>query len=103
MKKRIYLDKQAKKELRQFPEKVQIKFEAYIIRLRQQGKLEFPESKKINNKLFELRVKIKNTYRGFYTYLGKTYIIILHFFKKKAQKTPLKNLKTAQRRLRQYE
>lgn len=103
MKKRVFIDRNAEKELRKFAEEVQIEFEAYFEILRQKGKLDFPESKKIDKNLFELRVKFKGEYRGFYAYIGRKYIIIFHFFRKKTQKTPIRNIKTAKRRLKQYE
>jgi len=103
MKKKIFFDKNAEKELRRFVEKVQIEFEGYFLILKKEGKVDFPESKKIDKNLFELRVKFKGEYRGFYAYVGKIYIIILHFFKKKTQKTPIRNIKTAKRRLKKYE
>ena len=103
MKKRLLIDSRAEKELRKFIDKVQIEFEAYFVILKKEGKLEFPDSKKIDKNLFEIRIRYKNQYRGFYAYAGKEYVIVLHFFKKKTKKTPLKNIKTAKRRLKQYE
>ena len=101
--KKIYLDRNAREELRNFPEKVQIDFEAYFDILKREGMLEYPYSKKIGKNLFEIRVKYKGEYRGFYTYLAKEYILILHFFQKKSRKTPINNIKTAKRRLKNYE
>lgn len=103
MKKKVFLDRNAERELRRFNQKVQIEFEAYLEILRQEGKLDFPEAKKIDRKLFEIRIKYKGEYRGFYAYVGKQYIIALLFFQKKSQKTPLKYIKTAKRRLSYYE
>lgn len=103
IKKKIYLDKNVKKELSEFSEEIQDEFHAHFKILEEKGKLEFPEGRKITKNLFEIRIKYKGEYRGFYAYIGKTDIIVLHFFKKKTKRTPLKNLKTAERRLRQYE
>ena len=103
IKKKIYLDKNAEKELSKLNEKIQDKFHARLKILEEEGKIEFPEGKKATKNLFEIRIKLKGEYRGLYAYIGKTDIIILHLFKKKTQRTPLKNLKTAQRRLKQYE
>lgn len=103
MKKRIFLDKNAEKELRQLSEKVQLEFEAFFKILELEGKLDFPQAKKITKDLFEIRIKLKGEYRGFYAYVGKLDIIVLHFFRKKAQKTPIKDVELAQRRLKQYE
>lgn len=103
MKKNIFVDKKAEKELQDFDEDVQLAFEAYFEVLRLEGKLDFPQAKKITKDLFEIRVKLQGEYRGFYAYIDKLDIVVLHFFRKKTQKTPIKNLELAQRRLKQYE
>jgi len=103
MQKRLYFDKNALRELRKFSEAVQIEFEALFTILKEKGRLEYPEPKKIDKKLFELRVKYKGQYRGFYAYAGKTYIVILCFFRKKTRRTPIRFIKLAKRRLSQYE
>ena len=102
-KKTVYLDSNAKRELHQFPQAVQIGFAADFKILALEGKLDFPKARKIDRNLYELRIKILDIYRGFYAYIGKTDIIILHCFQKKTNKTPLKDIKTAKTRLRQYE
>jgi len=103
MRKNIFLDKNAEKELRKLSEEVQLEFEAYFKILEVVGKLELPYAKKVTRDLFEIRAKVKGEYRGFYAYIGKLNIVVLHFFRKKTQKTPLKDLELAQRRLKQYE
>ncbi len=103
MKKNIFLDKHAEKELREFEEEVQLEFEAYLKILGLEGKLDFPHAKKITRDLFEIRIKLRGEYRSLYAYIGKINIIILHFFRKKTQKTPIKDLELARRRLRLYE
>jgi len=103
MKKNIFVDKNAEKELREFSEEVQLAFEAHFKILELEGKLDFPQAKKITRDLFEIRVKLQGEYRGFYVYIGKLDIVVLHFFRKKTQKTPIKDLELAQRRLKQYE
>lgn len=103
MKKNIFLDKNAEKELRKFGEEVQLEFEAYFKILKYQGKIDLPHAKKITRNLFEIRVKLQGEYRGFYAYIGNLDIVVLHFFRKKSQKTPIKDLELAKRRLKQYE
>ena len=103
MKKNVFLDKHAENELREFGEEVQLEFEAYFKILGLEGKLDFPHAKKIGRDLLEIRIKLQGEYRCFYAYIGKLDIIILHFFRKKTQKTPIKDLKLAQRRLKLYE
>lgn len=103
MGKEVFYDKNALKELREFNIDVQREFQAYIGILASEGKLEFPEAKKVTKELFEIRVTQDGIYRGFYAYLKNGYIVILHFFQKKTQKTPLKNTKLAKQRLKLYE
>lgn len=53
-----------------------------------------PYIKKLQNKLYELRISAKVAIRIFYTIHNNEYYL-LHAFKKKTQKTPQKELKTA--------
>ena len=103
MRKEIFYDKNARKELDNFKGEVQEEFGAHIKTLRQEGKLEYPEARKVAKNLFEIRVVYQGAYRGFYAYIKNDYIVLLHFFEKKVQKTPLKNLKLAHQRLKQYD
>jgi len=103
MKKEIFYDRNALKELNELNKEVQKDFQAYIAILASEGKLEFPEAKKIARNLFEIRVTREGVYRAFYAYVRKEYIVLLHFFEKKTQKTPLKNIKLARQRLKRYE
>jgi phage-related protein len=102
-KKIVTIDRRAGKELKGFSVKVKLEFDALIYTLRNEGKLSLPEGKKISRNLFEIRVKVGSIYRGFYAYVGRNEIIILHFFQKKSQKTPIRNFEVAERRLREYE
>ena len=103
MRKAIFYDRRAVEELRDFRKEVQEEFQAYIKTLRLEGKLEYPEARKVTKNLFEIRVLHEGAYRAFYAYFREDSIVILHFFQKKTEKTPLKNLKLAQQRLKQYE
>jgi len=103
MKKIVKIDTRAEEELAEFSDKVQIKFEGLIEMLKTDGRLEYPNGKKINKNLFEIRVKLDGVYRGFYAYLINNIVLILHFFKKKSQKTPSKDILVSERRLRDYE
>ena len=57
-----------------------------------------PFSTKIANNIFELRISGKVAVRLFYTFY-RDEAIILHGFIKKTQKTPRRELETAQRKL----
>ena len=57
-----------------------------------------PHSKRINNELYELRIQGKEEIRIIYAFLGRK-IYLLHGFKKKKQKTPVKYIGVATNRL----
>src|SRR3990167_11557513 len=58
-----------------------------------------PYIKKLQSKLYELRISGKVEVRIFYTIFNNEYYL-LHAFKKKSQKTPTKELKVAIDRMR---
>lgn len=102
MKKNVLFDARAVRELEKFGKDVQLSFQSYIMVLGSEGRLEFPDARKISSDIFEIRVECKGAYRGLYAYMHKDAIIILHFFNKKSQKTPLKNSAVARQRLNMY-
>jgi phage-related protein len=53
-----------------------------------------PDIKKLQRGLYELRILGKSSIRVFYTIIRREYLL-LHAFKKKSQKTPLKEMKIA--------
>lgn len=64
--------------------------------------LGMPHTRAMGDGLFELRVKgIEGIARVFYCTMIGQKIIVLHSFVKKTEKTPQKELKLAQRRLRE--
>lgn len=62
--------------------------------------LKSPYSKKMQNRLYELRISGSAAIRIFYTICNNEYYL-LHAFKKKSQKTPKKELKTALDRMKE--
>jgi len=100
---KVFFDIKAQKEFEEFVEPVQKKFDFVLKTLREIGRLDFPDSRKVYRNLYELRIKFQGEYRGLYAYLIQSQIVILRFFRKKSQKTPIKDLKTAKRRLKYYE
>ena len=58
-----------------------------------------PNSKKVKNKIFELRIRGKQEVRIFYTILDKK-IILFHVFLKKSQKIPKYEIELAERKLK---
>ena len=62
------------------------------------NKLEMPHSKRINNRLFELRISGSVKVRIFYEFKNKK-VYLVHGFIKKSQKTPQKEIDTAMKRV----
>jgi len=60
--------------------------------------LGMPHAKKLTGKIYELRIRGKEEVRIFYAFV-KNQIYLLHAFRKKAQKTPTKEIKVALQRL----
>lgn len=102
MKKKVFYDANALAELRAFAESVQEDFGALVRILGEEGRLSYPDARKITKELFEIRIMSNGAYRGFYAYIWEEHVVILHFFQKKSQRTPLKNIATALKRLRGY-
>lgn len=102
MKKNIIFDKNAIVELDAFSNEVRDAFDGLVRILWEEGRLAYPDARKVASELFEMRIMEQGVYRGFYAYIWQDHIVILHFFQKKTQKTPLKNIKTALNRLRRY-
>jgi len=71
----------------------------HVIELLQEygSDLRMPHSRKVGDKLFELRVLGVKNVRIFYTY-HKRSAVLLHGFIKKTQETPRREIETAQQR-----
>ncbi len=90
---REFIDKQEKT--------TQTKIDGYMNLLADHGPfLKPPYVKKLQGKLYELRVSGEVTVRIFYTIFKNEYYL-LRAFKKKSQKTPQNELKTALDRMKQ--
>ena len=61
-------------------------------------RLGMPHSKKIEDGLFELRIRGAQEVRFLYTFRKEQIVIVLHGFVKKSQKLPMRDLKLAQQR-----
>jgi len=102
VKKKIEIDQRALKEIDKFDEEVQVRITAALDVLARDGFLKEPYGKRIDNDIFEIRIKYKGQYRALYAYLKKGIIVVLSAFRKKTQKTPLKEIKKAKLRLSQH-
>ncbi len=58
--------------------------------------------RQIEGKLWEIKIKAKdNSYRIFYVIINKNTFILLHIYKKKSQKAPIKELDLAKKRMKE--
>ncbi len=90
-------------EFRKFIMKLDSDSKARVVRdvdfLKENGmRLAMPYAKKIDKELWELRTSGKQKVRIFYSIKGNQ-VYVVHWFIKKSQKTPIKELNTAIRRL----
>lgn len=102
MKKQIEIDVRAAKEIDTFSEDVKIKITALLDILSRDGFLKEPNGKRIDEDIFEIRIKHSGQFRVLYAYMVKSKVLVLSAFVKKTQKTPLKEIKKAKKRLIQH-
>lgn len=104
-KKSVEIDPKALDEFLKLRIEVQDLFVALFRILERDGQLREPDAKKIRgyDNLFELRIRNSGQWRGFYGYIKQNRVIIVHFFHKKTQLLPQKELRIAIKRLTKYE
>lgn len=96
--KQILLEYNADKEIRRFPRSIQKEFVQLIKELAHYGFLKYPNAKKFSgHDLFEIRIKNNGIYRFIYCYT-QDFVLFLCAFKKKMQKTPLREIEKAKKR-----
>lgn len=96
--KEIYFESHANKEMSILPPAVKQAFVELLKELGNFGILRYPEARKLSGyNIYEMRVRNNGIYRCIYCY-EKEYIVLLSVFKKKTQKTPIRELKKAKRR-----
>ncbi len=97
---RIYIDPGVEKFISSLEKQTVAKVLRTIDLLEEFGyRLGMPHSKKITNKLFELRVRGQQEIRIFYCFHEHT-IYLIHGFVKKSQKTPRGELEKARKKLK---
>ncbi|MGI6484196.1 MAG: type II toxin-antitoxin system RelE/ParE family toxin [Candidatus Dojkabacteria bacterium] len=98
LKKEIYILEQAEEEIDLLPNLVRKRYWELITEFEQKGYLEYPDSKKLEGyDLFEIRIIVDGIYRIIYCYYNN-FVIILSAFRKKTQRTPLKEIQKALKR-----
>lgn len=91
----------AVRKLRQFidaqSDEVQAEYLKLVEQLEKDGRLVEPFGKKLDKGLFEMRIRRGGQVRVLYFYKEKEYVVGVHGFVKKTQKTPPQELKQAMR------
>ncbi len=103
MKKELRYHPLAEKEFKKLPKKVQLEFEAIYKVLEERGELREPDGKKLDTNLYEMRLRVNGQWRAFCGYIGKVFILVSVFYLKKEQKVKQNILKTAKKRINEYE
>jgi phage-related protein len=87
--------------LDQLDEKTQVRFLWSIEQLRQRNvRAQAPLVRSLEGKLWELREESRgNIYRVMYFFFTGRRIVLVHGFQKKTQKTPRRDIETAQQRI----
>jgi phage-related protein len=100
----VVFDSRALKDFQKLSCEVKTDFQALIEILEEDGKLEYPESKKLKSAagLFEIRVRVQGQWRFLYAYLKQRCVVILHVFRKKTQKIPQREVRIALQRLKNW-
>ena len=92
-----------KKQVKSFATNLRKELGALLLILQRGGVLGMPQSRPmrtVHKSAFELRIKDKSgIYRVFYVLFDKDKILIPHTFIKKTQKTPMKEIQIAKKRL----
>lgn len=97
-KKKTYLDlKKVREFVSKLPSKAQAEYESIIGQLETDGFLVEPFGKKLENDLFEIRIRRGGQVRVFYFYHEEDYVFGVHAFTKKTQKTPVQEMKKARK------
>ncbi|MBT9547964.1 MAG: type II toxin-antitoxin system RelE/ParE family toxin [Candidatus Sericytochromatia bacterium] len=99
----LYFHSSVRADIEAWPDPILADYARIIELLMQYGpQLGLPHSRAMGNGLFELRARGKEGMgRAFYCYKKGQKIIVLHSFIKKTQKTPERELKIAQKRLKE--
>ena len=99
----VYFHKKCAQEVSEFPESVQKDLYEIIEKLKNGLWPSMPVARKlhtIGKGVFELRLRDKDgIYRVIYIILETRDVFLVHAFQKKSQKTPLKSLRLAKKRM----
>ena len=95
MKKTFIAVKSVRSFIAEQPDECQAEYWVLVERLEADGRLVEPFAKKLDDSIFEIRLRRGRQVRVFNFYDSGDLIVAVHAFVKKIQKTPLKELKHA--------
>lgn len=98
-----YYSREVQEDIMNFPVTLQARYIGLTQRMLEYGpNLGLPHTDAFGGGLFELRLKgVEGIARVFFCTMVEQEIVMLHSFIKKAQKTPLKELKLAKQRMKE--
>ena len=100
----VFLNKKVEKETLNFPKGILANFIHIVEMIEEFGSdLGMPYTSKVEKDLFEIRSKgSEGIGRSFFCTAKEKKIVILHSFIKKTQKIPVKEIKIARKRLKEF-
>ena len=100
----VFLNNKVEKDTLNFPKGILANFVHIVEMIEEFGlSLGMPYTSKVEKELFEIRAKgVEGIGRSFFCTTKDKEIVILHSFIKKTQKIPLKEIKIARKRLKEY-
>ena len=98
-----YYNERVRREIAEWPDGIYADFLRLVFLMEEHGAdLRLPHSRAMGDGLFELRCKgAEGTARAFYCAMVGHELVILHGFIKKTQETPVRELRTARKRLKE--
>ena len=103
MKKRYAATRKVQEFIETQPAEVKAEYIKLVDRLEMDGFLIEPFGKKLEQNLFEMRIRQGRQVRIIYVYLSDPWVVGVHAFTKKSQRTPRHELAQARRAQRQLE
>ena len=79
-----------------------VELDRLLVELEMSGRLEYPFAEKVDDNLFEIRIRKGGNGREFYCYDDGEFVWLLNGFEKKTRKTPPREIRLARKIMREY-
>ena len=79
-----------------------VELDRLLVELEMSGRLEYPFAEKVDDNLFEIRIRKGGNGREFYCYDDGEFVWLLNGFEKKTRKTPPREIRLAHKIMREY-